>query len=167
VELVRTPSQTSGPMFGFSLLFDGCDRAVDPDDPAALAVTGSVYDGNGDYVAYPHGFVEVWEGSQWARCRVDEHGRFRVTMRRPISAPAPDGGSFAPHFNIAIFAVGLLKHVLTRVYLPDEVEANEVDPVLAAVPESERGLLIGSYEDGALSLDVHLQGPDESVFFAY
>ena len=45
----------------------------------------------------------------------------------------PEGGDQAPHLEVAVFARGLLKQVVTRMYFPDEPEANAVDPVLSAV----------------------------------
>ena len=44
---------------------------------------------------------------------------------------------------LLVFARGLLKPVLTRVYFPDEAEANAADPVLAALAEAERARLVG------------------------
>jgi protocatechuate 3,4-dioxygenase alpha subunit len=62
---------------------------------------------------------------------------------------------------------GLLRHLVTRLYFPDE-PSNAEDPVLALVPTARRATLISQRdmtEDGALSWDIHLQGEDETVFF--
>ena len=42
----------------------------------------------------------------------------------------PDGSVQAPHISVLCFSRGLLKPVLTRIYFPDEAEANAADPVL-------------------------------------
>jgi len=163
---VVSPSQTIGPLYGYALMFDGCECAVEPDDPRAVRVEGLVLDGAGQPVAYPESMVEVWQGEQWARGRADEHGRFHVLVRKPEATPLPDGTPQAPHLELAVFARGLLRAARTRIYFPDEAEANEADPVLARVPEASRGTLIAvPAADGALRFDVRLQGEGETAFF--
>ena len=56
---------------------------------------------------------------------------------------------------------------MTRIYFPDEAEANAGDPVLALIEdEAERQTLIAGQEDGALRFDIRLQGEGETAFFA-
>ena len=50
---------------------------------------------------------------------------------KPGPVPWPEGGLQAPHLDVGVFARGLLKHVVTRLYFPDEEEANAADPVLS------------------------------------
>jgi protocatechuate 3,4-dioxygenase alpha subunit len=60
---------------------------------------------------------------------------------------------------------GLLKHLVTRLYFPDE-PANADDPVLNLVPAERRPTLIAKTRGpGDLEWDIHLQGPAETVFF--
>jgi protocatechuate 3,4-dioxygenase, alpha subunit len=162
---VPTPSQTSGPLWGFALIFDGSAEVVDPDDDGAIPLEGSVFDGNGP-LAWPDCFLEVWQGEQWARTRTDEEGRFRFVVRKPGPTPSPDGGPQAPHLNVTVFARGLLKPCSTRIYFPDEEEANAEDPVLQLVPAERRHTLVAYEADGVLRFDVYLQGEQETVFFA-
>jgi protocatechuate 3,4-dioxygenase alpha subunit len=166
-ELVLTPSQTSGPLFGFCLLFDGSDRAA-PDGPAAVTLAGTVVDGGGHPYGLPRGLIEVWHGNQWARARTDADGRFTVYLSRPAPGQTPDGQFLAPYFNVAVFGVGLLKQRMTRVYFPDEQEANEKDAVLRLVPEEDRGKLTGTLgDDGTLHFQIVLQGPGETPTFGW
>ncbi len=66
-----------------------------------------------------------------------------------------------------VFARGLLKHQFTRVYFPDEAEANAADPVLAAVPEeARRDARRRGGGARALRFDIRMQGDDATVFFA-
>jgi protocatechuate 3,4-dioxygenase alpha subunit len=62
-----------------------------------------------------------------------------------------------------VFARGLLKPVLTRMYFPDEEEANAADPVLTAVDDAST--LVARAGD-RLEFDIRLQGDGETVFFA-
>jgi protocatechuate 3,4-dioxygenase alpha subunit len=66
---------------------------------------------------------------------------------------------------VAVFARGLLKQLVTRVYFPDEPEANESDPVLSSVEAGRREALVARAEDGGLRFDIHLQGDRETPFF--
>jgi protocatechuate 3,4-dioxygenase alpha subunit len=64
---------------------------------------------------------------------------------------------------------GLLLHAYTRIYFSDETVANARDPVLASVPPARRQTLIAVRDQksaGAVyRIDIHMQGPDETVFF--
>ena len=61
----------------------------------------------------------------------------------------------------------MLDRTVTRLYFPDEAEANAADPVLAAVDPARRHTLVAVSEpDGTLRFDIHLQGEHETVFFA-
>jgi protocatechuate 3,4-dioxygenase alpha subunit len=62
---------------------------------------------------------------------------------------------------------GLLKHLVSRIYFPDEL-ANDDDMVLRLVPATRRRTLIARRAEtgqGALTWNVVLQGIDETVFF--
>ncbi|TCG02747.1 hypothetical protein BZM27_53540, partial [Paraburkholderia steynii] len=63
-------------------------------------------------------------------------------MRRPDSDIALGVVGVAPALNVQLFARGLSRHVLTRLYFPDQEEANQVDPILARVEKSRRKTLI-------------------------
>ena len=64
---------------------------------------------------------------------------------------------------------GLLKHLITRLYFPDEA-SNAEDPVLTLVPADRRATLIARRSPNdkvALEWNVILQGQEETVFFDY
>jgi protocatechuate 3,4-dioxygenase alpha subunit len=154
-----TPSQTIGPFFGFALPFPS---AADPDGGAtAMRIEGQVFDGAGTPVV--DALLEVWHGESLARCGTDPSGRYHVTVARPRTAP---DSKDAPHLEVTVFARGLLRHLATRIYFPDEDSANAADPILARVDPARRPTLIARPEGDALRFDVHLQGPAETVFFA-
>lgn len=158
--MTPTPSQTVGPFFGFALPFAGDDRTLDPDGPGAVRIEGQLLDGAGQPV--PDGLLEAWHGDQFARCGTDPEGMFHFVVRKP--APGPDG--HAPHLEVAVFARGLLRHLVTRMYFPDEGPANAADPALLAVEPDRRHTLVARDDSGVLRFDVRLQGDEETVFFA-
>jgi len=111
--------------------------------------------------------VEIWQADEagdyrpdfgWGRCGTDDEGRFRFVTAKP---GAVDGG--APHVSMLVFARGLLKPVLTRLYFPDE--ENGADPVLQTVPAGERALLVAAWVGNRLQFDVRLQGDEQTPFF--
>jgi protocatechuate 3,4-dioxygenase alpha subunit len=154
-----TPSQTVGPFFGFALPFPGQEAAADPAAPGALRIEGVLLDGHGEPV--PDGLLELWQGDQFARCSTDPEGAFHAVVRKPAAAAGQ-----APHLHVLVLARGLLKHVVTRLYFPDEAAANAADPVLALVEPERRATLVARDEGGVLRFDVRLQGEGETVFFA-
>ena len=167
----RTPSQTVGPFFEFGLATR--PLVVASGTPGAITIAGRVLDGAGEPV--PDGLVEIWgpdahghyAGSAgWGRCQTSAGGGFAFTTVKPGAVRDDDGSVEAPHLKVLCFARGLLKPVLTRIYFPDEAAANDEDPVLAALAETERATLV-AVADGAAAyrFDIHLQGDGQTVFF--
>ena len=160
---VPTPSQTIGPFFGFALPFTGDADAVAP-GAGAHRIEGQVLDGAGEPV--PDCLVEMWQGEQFARCRTDAEGAFHFNVRKPAVVRRPDGRVRAPHLNVTVFARGLLRHLATFVYFPDEEEANRADPVLELLEGGVGETLIARRDGGVLRFDIRLQGEGETAFFA-
>jgi protocatechuate 3,4-dioxygenase alpha subunit len=79
--------------------------------------------------------------------------------------PAAEAEDDAPHLNINVFARGLLRHLATRMYFPDEAGANAKDRVLSQVDPKRRETLVAHPDDGVLRFDIRLQGDSETVFF--
>ncbi|MGZ4461710.1 MAG: protocatechuate 3,4-dioxygenase subunit alpha [Gaiellaceae bacterium] len=171
--LETTPSQTVGPFFSFGLCVELRSELVDADAEGALTIAGRLLDGAGEPV--PDGVVEIWQADRsgayrrdfgWGRCPTDEQGEFRFLTVKPGPVAGENGGMQAPHLTVLAFARGLLKPVLTRIYFPDEQEANQSDPVLAAIPDADdRASLIASPSRGELRFDIRLQGDRQTVFF--
>jgi protocatechuate 3,4-dioxygenase, alpha subunit len=155
--LERTPSQTVGPFFEVALCVRVQNEIVAADASDALRIEGRILDGSGEPV--PDAMVEIWP--EWGRCGTDGEGRYSFVTRRP-----PPAGAQAPHLAMLVFARGLLKPVLTRLYFPDE-PANAHDPVLLGISDDERATLVAhAEEECALRFDVHLQGERQTAFFA-
>jgi protocatechuate 3,4-dioxygenase, alpha subunit len=180
-----TPSQTVGPFFNIGLPDDGGHELVPPDHPHAIRVLGTVFDGDGEPVV--DALVELWQANRhgrydhpedareeipldagfrgFGRCATDASGGYRFVTVKPGRVPHPGGATQAPHVDVSVFARGLLKRLVTRIYFPDELEANESDPVLSSVEPERRSALVAREEDGALRFDIHLQGDRETPFF--
>jgi protocatechuate 3,4-dioxygenase alpha subunit len=155
---VPTPSQTVGPFFGYALPFEaGADAAS---GAAAIRIEGQLLDGDGEPV--PDGLLELWGGQQFARCRTDAEGSFHFTVTKPGTARDDE----APHLEVTVFARGLLRHLATRMYFPDEVAANASDRTLNLVDPARRHVLIAHPDGSVLRFDIRLQGESEAVFFA-
>jgi len=160
-----TPSQTVGPFFGVGLPFEKGEQLAPPGSAGVMRIEGQVLDGKGEPV--PDALLEIWQpATGFGRARTDSEGAFTFTTVKPGAVPAPDGRMQAPHFNVTIFARGLLRHLVTRMYFPDETEANASDPVLNLVEAARRETLIARNCGGVLHFDVRLQGDRETVFFA-
>ena len=96
----------------------------------------------------------------------NDEGRYELVTLKPGPVPGPNGQAQAPHIDVSVFARGLLKRLVTRIYFPDEAEANEADPVLSSVADPEaRSGLVAVEEAGGLRFDITLQGDRETPFF--
>ncbi len=182
-----TPSQTIGPFFHEALLDEDRSELVSPDRPEAIKIEGTIYDGGGEGV--PDAMVEIWQANAagryndpkddreelpldpetfpgFGRSGTDSGGQFSFVTVKPGPVPGPEDKLQAPHIMVSVFARGLLKRLVTRIYFPDEVEANALDPVLSAIEDEElRRTLIAREEGEAVRFDIHLQGDKQTAFF--
>lgn len=167
-----TPSQTVGPYFSIGLLERDGPEVVPRDSPGAIVLAGRVLDGDGEPVS--DALVESWQADEdgsyrpdfgWGRSGTDAEGHYSLVIRKPGRVADGEGGLQAPHLTMLVFARGLLKPVLTRMYFPDE-EANAEDRVLGGIPEAARRSLVARTADGGLEFDVRLQGNEQTTFFA-
>jgi protocatechuate 3,4-dioxygenase alpha subunit len=180
-----TASQTVGPFLHIGLAWLTRDQLAPPGTAGErVTVTGRVLDGDGQPV--PDALVEVWQANVhgkyahpeddqdkplvpefrgFGRVPTDDRGAFRFTTVKPGRVPGPSGSLQAPHLLVVVFMRGLLRHLVTRLYFPDE-PGNAEDPVLNLVPADRRTTLIArTVANGVLEWDIVLQGPDETIFF--
>jgi len=143
--------------------------------PGAIRIEGRVLDGIAGPV--PDALVETWQRTPpgirgFGRCPTDADGRWTIVTLKPEASPrdgadgAGGGPPEAPHIAVSVFARGLLKRVVTRIYFDDEAAANAGDPVLAGIadPAARRTLIAERMPDG-YHFDIRLQGGGETVFF--
>ena len=177
-ELV-TPSQTVGPFLSIGLTWTDGHLVVPEGTPGAVRISGLLLDGAGAPV--PDGVIETWQadpqgrfdhpddprgasGSGFAgfgRCPTDDNGRYQIITVRPGAL----GDGQAPHINVTVLARGLLQNLTTRIYFPDEAEANAGDPLLSSLPAERAATLVAEeVGEGELRFDIRLQGNGETVF---
>jgi protocatechuate 3,4-dioxygenase, alpha subunit len=169
-----TPSQTVGPFFWFGLCERPRSELATPDRADTVRLFGSVLDGAAEPVS--DAMVEIWQADEtgayrgdfgWGRCGTDADGRFSFLTVKPGPVPGANGEQQAPHLVVLVFARGLLKPVLTRMYFPDEPDANAADPVLGGIDDARaRETLIAAEAEDGLRFDIRLQGDRQTTFFA-
>lgn len=189
-----TASQTVGPFFHDGLMRAGVRYealAMAATEGQRIRVDGHVYDGEGKGV--PDAVIELWQANHhgrynhpadsrplpldlsfrgFGRIATNEAGRFSFTTIKPGPVPSMSGQTQAPHIVAAIFARGLLNHLLTRLYFEDD-PANTADPVLLLVPPERRATLLARRDIGhpesrgevRYHFEIVLQGDGETVFF--
>lgn len=184
-----TASQTVGPFFDIGLAkYSVADLARPEIEGQRVTIQGRVLDGDGHPVN--DALIELWQANAngkyahpedtqdkplqqgfkgFGRVGTDDRGGFRFTTIKPGRVPGPSGTLQAPHIAVAVFMRGLLKHLVTRIYFPDD-PANAEDPILRLVEPKRRATLIAASLPGSnrvFEWNVICSGANETVFFDY
>ncbi len=178
-ELLISASQTIGPFFKYGLEWPGGESLFPESTPGRrIRVSGVVTDYQGKPV--PDALIEFWQadasgrfGSSrtkasggFGRVPTDEQGRYAINTVFPGQVAGADGRKQAPHVLVVLFARGLLKQVMTRLYF--EGEAANQDDVVLALCAARASTLIAKRDAGdanAYAWNISLQGANETVFF--
>jgi protocatechuate 3,4-dioxygenase alpha subunit len=150
-----------------------------------ITIKGSVFDGTG--TPLKDAMLEIWQADSeglfnstsetrgesdpdftgWGRQPVNlDSGEFCFETVKPGVVPFPDGRPQAPHINFWIVARGINLGLNTRMYFPEEEEANAADPVLGRVEHRVRvSTLIAKQTGDTYTFDIYIQGDNETVFF--
>ncbi len=187
MSLCASTSQTIGPYLRIGLEWMQIEDLA-PKGMAGerISLRGRVVDGDGKPVN--DAAVEIWQANShgryahpedkqdkpleknfrgYGRSLTDDNGAFRFHTIKPGRVPGPGGRLQAPHLTVTIFMRGLLKHLQTRIYFPDD-PANAEDPILGLVPAGRRSTMIARRSaDGTLEWNAVLQGKNETVFFDF
>ena len=183
-KLIPSGSQTVGPYFRI-----GLEYLVDQEPPGYLGLDsielrGKVMDGDGARVS--DAMLEFWGADPmgiysgvtpnssnhpvgFQRVATNDDGSFMLTLIKPGSSALGDGRLQAPHMLVLVFARGLLRHLITRVYFGNE-PANAEDIVLLEIPAERRHTLVArsnANNPRTFQWNVILQGENETVFFAW
>jgi protocatechuate 3,4-dioxygenase, alpha subunit len=191
--LQPTPSHTVGPFYGYALPFPGGGDIAPTGHPGTVTVHGHVYDGSGAPV--PDALIELWQAAPdgdlagapgsmrrdpvdgghlgrngvdftgFARVPTDADGHWAARTLKPGARPG-----HAPYISVCVFARGLLHHLFTRVYFPEDTRAHAEDPLLASLDAGRRETLVATAEraaTGSYRFDIRLQGEKETVFLDF
>lgn len=184
--LIATPSQTVGPFFHIGLdRLQVSDLVPHLSDHAAMVLRGRVLDGDKQPIV--DALIEIWQADEhghlshgggdhksakntfrgYGRVATDRDGQFAFRTLKPGRVEGRDGKLQAPHIAVNLFMRGLLRHLVTRIYFPDEA-SNGDDAVLQQAAATRRDTLIAKKSsDHARELEwnIAMQGDDETVFF--
>ncbi len=107
----------------------------------------------------------------WGRAWSTGDGEFSFRSIMP-GGYEENGIRRAPHLNIIVMGIGLMRNAETTLFFPDFPEENATDPVLSVLPEDLRHMLVmrdNGIVDGVRSygFDILLRGPrgQETPFF--
>ena len=173
-----TAHQTAGPYWHMIDFPEWADllRAGSGNEGVAgegVVLTGRITDGDGTPLS--DALVEIWQAGPdgrydgafqgFGRCASDAKGEYRFVTLKPGPVPGRGNAMQAPHIQIAIFARGLMQHVVTRAYFAGE-PLNATDPVLNLIESPARRATLVAEPTGAGTwrLDIRLQGEGETVF---
>jgi protocatechuate 3,4-dioxygenase, alpha subunit len=147
-----------------------------------------VLDGDGDGIAVPDAMIEIWQAdadgkhnhpddpqraeadpefSGFGRLPTNEHGCCTFETIKPGRVAANDGRKQASHFNISVFARGILKRLATRAYFRGDPALQE-DAVMELVPADRQSTLLlqtSTDRPGEWYFEIRLCGENETVFF--
>ena len=169
-EFIPTASQTAGPFFRPALHRSDWEDLSAHLEGTPVKITGRVLDRDG--VGVFDAMLELWQadgGGRYAdgqirgfgRVCTNKDGEFTITTVVPGTV---DGQ--APHINVSVFARGLLKRLVTRIYFADRAGENAKDTILASVHEERRPTMLATPDgEGRYRFDIKLQGEGETVFF--
>ncbi|MBF9043606.1 protocatechuate 3,4-dioxygenase subunit alpha [Rhodobacterales bacterium HKCCE4037] len=183
VHIGCTPNFSGIEIYGEDL---GAVMKTGPVQGEEITIKGTVYDGMG--MALKDALIEIWQADAaglfasanetrgqadpnftgWGRSPGDmDTGEFTFETVKPGAVPCVDGRMQAPHISMWIVARGINIGLQTRIYFADEEEANAKDPLLTRLEHQNRvrTLLAKPEGDGVYRFNVHLQGPEETVFF--
>lgn len=179
-----TPSQTVGPYLHIGFDWLSTTQLVSPDTPGEhVLIEGQLTDAEGNPV--PDGLIEIWQADAqgvyahaedgrpqahgfygFGRCPTDADGRFHFSTIKPGRVIDLNGGRQAPHIVVNVFARGLLRQLVTRMYFPGD--GHEEDFALQQVPPARRDTLIAKPDpnrERCFLWQIALGGSNETVFF--
>jgi protocatechuate 3,4-dioxygenase alpha subunit len=183
-----TPPQTIGPFFHLCLTVDESSGSLASPGVKGerVAIECRLLDGDG--VPVNDAMIELWQADAggaynhpddarqgahdsafhgFGRLATNSDGVCVFETVKPGRVAGWNGALQAPHINVSVFARGLLKRVVTRIYFSGD-PANGEDPVLALVPEGRRETLMAHVDPAKLAtwrFGIHLCGERETVFF--
>jgi protocatechuate 3,4-dioxygenase alpha subunit len=192
--VIPSASQTAGPFFNFGLTTNPALGVLTREGAQGARIRLSFRVLDGDGLPTPgDSMIELWQADAqgryahpedprnasadpafrgFGRLETNQAGECVFESIKPGGVPGPDGTMQAPHINITIFARGLQKQLVTRLYFAGDA-GNASDPALSMVPAERRQTLLahpvplepGTGHMDTWHMDIRLQGEAETVFF--
>lgn len=173
--------------YPLSQLATGMMRPQSPIAGTPIRISGQVFDGNAQPVE--DAMIELWQPNAagrfnhpndtreaytlepdflgFGRCGTGTHPAHRFVF--DTIKPGAISAQQAPFITVVVFMRGLLNHAYARLYFSDDTAAQDHDSVLQGVPAERRHTLIAQRHESPAGIeyhfDIHMQGPQETVFF--
>jgi protocatechuate 3,4-dioxygenase alpha subunit len=188
MKVPATASQTAGPYVHLGLTEQDSVACLAGKDAQGerIRIRCSILDGDGQPVR--DAVIELWQANSsgkyrhpedlqdkptdsaflgFGRLAVGEDGTCTFETIKPGCVAGPGTSLQAPHINVSIFARGLLKQLVTRIYFAGDPN-NDKDPVLEIVPEARRHTLLAQPTPSRPThweFAIQLCSENETVFF--
>ena len=161
--LIPTAEMTLGPFFPREFA-QGTSDLAGSSSGKVIEITGRVTELDGKPL--DNLILELWQADAagrydnpafggWGRAATDAQGVYRFRTILPGAAPGR-----APHVNLLLLYSGLMRQLQTVMFF-----AAAADPLLDALPEQRRKLLVAQKSGNAYRFDIRLRGGDETPFF--
>ena len=174
--MATTPSQTVGPFFAIELPYGDGPYVVPEGTPGAIWLRGRVFDGAGEPV--PDALVESWQADPagafggafrgFGRSGTDEEGRWAILTLKPgpIARPGTTRRRRPPTSTSPSSPAGSCTRSSRACTSP--TRSRPTPPTRCSPASTSRRERPSSPArvDGGYELDIHLQGPHETTFFA-
>lgn len=164
VQVVPTPSQTSGPFFPPALVQAGENNlAFEPSRSkralgTLVSIRGRLLGEDGGVLRYS--LIEIWQANKFGkyrhpvedkhdaphddnfrgfgRCLTDDDGFYHFITIKPGPYPVPGYSDWCrpPHIHFSVFGAGVMQRLITQMYFAGEA-LNDVDKILNAVKDQE------------------------------
>jgi protocatechuate 3,4-dioxygenase alpha subunit len=188
MKLQTTSSQTAGPYVHLGLTDTGSVACLADPEAKGERINLRCRVLDGDNLPVADAIVEIWQADStgkyphpedaqaassdpavrnFGRLPLGPDGSCTFQTIKPGCVPGPGTIKQAPHILLSIFARGLLKRLVTRIYFAGDAN-NALDPVLAMVPEKRRDTLLARCVEPNSQLwqfDIRLCCEEETVFF--
>lgn len=180
MDLHHTANQPIGPFYHFALTPNNDAGIMAGPEAKGERVDLAIRLLDADGKPVTNGMIELWQASAagvyndpadpafhgFGRLATDREGLCLFHTVKPGQVAGLDGKLQAPHIDVSVYAPGLTKRVVARIYFADD-PANDADQVLGLAPEHRRQTMLArkTLEPGRWNFDLYLCGPCETVFF--
>ena len=178
--LTPTAAQTLGPFFSYGFLTEEDSIIAGPTAIGRhIKLVGMLTNRDGNVCR--DALIEIWQADAaglykgrdadadpavkgFGRTLTDENGSFEFQTILPGACPGPGNSWQAPHFAVGLFAGGLTRRVVTRIYTPDHPELEEDQVLTELGNEAARTLIARWVSKNTLEFNIRLAGEGATAF---